>query len=74
MILKQICDVTNNQLIIKLPIQFNNKKKVVVYIEDFNELKEDKILLMKKASQDKFFLSDIKAINNDFKFIDFDGL
>lgn len=60
----------NNQLIIELPDQFKMKKKVMVIIEDIDDEQEDKIDLMKKASNDPLFLADIAEISADFENID----
>ncbi len=56
----------NNQLIIKLPDQFKSKK-VRVIVENVDEIREEKIKLMSKASKDPLFLSDIDEITKDFE-------
>ncbi|MDZ7778084.1 MAG: hypothetical protein U5L09_21930 [Bacteroidales bacterium] len=56
----------DNQLIINLPERFRSKKKVKVIIEDIEESRQNKIKLMKQASKDPLFLSDINEINSDF--------
>ena len=68
---RQTCEIqNNNQVIITLPDQFKQKKKVRVIIEDLNDEQADKIKLLKKASKDPLFLADIDEINEDFKNID----
>lgn len=57
----------NNQLIINLPERFKSKKKVRVIIEDIDETREGKIALLKKASIDPLFLSDIAETVSDFE-------
>jgi len=64
----------NNQLIIDLPDQFKMKKKVMVIIEDIDDEQEDKIDLIKKASNDPLFLADIAKISADFENIDKESL
>ena len=57
----------NNQLIINLPERFKSKKKVRVIIEDIDENRDIKIALLKKASTDPLFLSDIAETVSDFE-------
>ena len=57
----------NNQLIINLPERFKSKKRVRVIIEDIDENREIKIALLKKASTDPLFLSDIAETVSDFE-------
>ena len=57
----------DNQLIIRLPERFRSKKRVKVIIEDIEESRQDKIKLIKQASKDPLFLSDINEINSDFE-------
>lgn len=64
---RHIYEISNNQLIINLPIEFKNKKKVLVTINDDIDSRASKLALLKEASIDPLFLSDIKEINNDFK-------
>jgi hypothetical protein len=74
MTLKQVYSVNNNQLIINLPEKFNGKKQVMVIVEDIDEVQLDKYSLMKQASIDLLFLSDIKEISSDFKNIDSENI
>ncbi len=74
MTLKQICDVKNHQLIISLPDSFTDKKKVLVTIEDDFETHADKITLLKLASSDPLFLSDVKEVSDDFNSIEHETL
>jgi len=57
----------DNQLIIKLPERFRSKKRVKVTIEDVDESRQEKINLLKKASNDPLFISDVNEVNSDFK-------
>ena len=57
----------DNQLIIKLPERFKTMKRVKVIIEDVDESRHEKIKLLKKASKDPLFLSDINEITSDFE-------
>jgi len=57
----------NNQLIINLPDRFKYRKKVRVIIEDIDENRDAKIALLKKASNDPLFLSDIVETISDFE-------
>ncbi len=57
----------DNRLIIQLPKKFKAKNKVRVIIEDVYESRNEKIKMLKKASQDPLFLSDINEIMSGFK-------
>lgn len=57
----------NKQLIIKLPERFQINKKVRVIVEDIDEDRDEKIRLLRKASKDPLFLSDIDEISIDFE-------
>lgn len=56
----------NNQLIINLPDSFKSKKKVKIIIEDIDENRDLKIAMLKKASTDPLFLSDVAETVSDF--------
>ncbi len=56
----------DNRLIIKLPERFKSKKRVKVIIEDVDDSRQEKIKLLRKASKDPIFLSDINEVNSDF--------
>ncbi len=56
----------DNRLIIKLPERFRSKKRVKVIIEDVDDSRQEKIKLLRKASKDPLFLSDINEVNSDF--------
>lgn len=60
----------NNQLIIKLPEKFKSRKKVRITIEDVDDDRNVKIDLLKKASKDPLFLSDIQEVKDDFQYSD----
>ncbi len=50
----------NKQLIIELPERFQINKKVRVIVEDIDEDRDEKIKLLRKASKDPLFLSDLQ--------------
>ncbi len=56
----------DNRLIIKLPDRFKSRKRVKVIIEDVDESRQERIEMLKKASKDPLFLSDINEITSDF--------
>ncbi len=60
----------NNQLIIKLPEKFKSKKRVRIIIEDVDDDRNAKLDLLKKASKDPLFLSDIQEVKDDFQYSD----
>ena len=70
MVVKQVCEVKNNHLSIKLPADFKEKQKVLVIIEDLETKNADKQLLMQKAATDPLFLADIEEILEDFNAIE----
>ncbi len=74
MTLRRIVEVINNQLIITLPDSFKGKKKLRVIVDDSIETKKEKLALLMQAANDPLFLSDIKAINEDFGSIDHETL
>lgn len=53
----------DHRLIIRLPEKFKSKKRVKVLLEDVDESRDEKINLLKKASTDPLFLSDIEETN-----------
>jgi hypothetical protein len=67
---KQVCVVNNNQVVVTLPPDFGNKRQVTVLIDDQVDIREQKLALLKDASEDPLFLSDISEINRDFDAID----
>ena len=54
--------IKNNELTIKLPKKFRSVKKVRVVVEEFENERSKKIQLLKKASTDPLFNSDIEEI------------
>jgi hypothetical protein len=58
------------RLIINLPDRFKSMKKVRVIIEDIEVDRNEKIQLLKNASKDPLFLSDINNITADFEYSD----
>ena len=63
---KQICTVKNNQIIITLPPNFENKKQVTVVIDDVIDSRAQKLQLLKEATDDPLFLADVDEIQRDF--------
>ena len=60
MLIEENADVTDKgQLTIQLPPSLANRKKVKVIINDIDDSLDNKISLLKKASFDKEFLSDL---------------
>lgn len=70
MTFKQVCSVNNNQVVVTLPPNFENKKQVTVLINDQVDSREQKLALLKEASQDPLFIADIIEINKDFDSIE----
>ncbi len=63
-------EINNNELTIKLPEKFKSVKKVRVIVEEAETERSKKIKLLKKASTDPLFNSDIAEIKNDFQYSD----
>jgi hypothetical protein len=70
MAFRQVCRVSNNQIVIDLPPDFTNKQQVTVVINDVVDTKTQKLERLKGAHNDPLFLADIKEIQNDFDSID----
>jgi len=60
----------NNRLVIRLPDIFKSKKKVRVIIEEIEEDRNEKIMLLKEALKDPLFVSDIDETISDFEHSD----
>lgn len=56
---KIICDVVNNKVVVNLPSNFKNSKKVSFLVDDFVDLKTTKLEQMKLAAVDSLFIDDI---------------
>ncbi len=65
----QIIDVNEEEVVIKLPATFRNKK-VIVSVEDIDGPKNDKMRRMQSAATDPLFLADIDEVQADFREID----
>ena len=74
MTFRQVCKVTNNQVVVNLPPNFVNKQQVTVVIDDVIDTKSQKLEQLKDALNDPLFLADIKEIQNDFDSIDHETL
>lgn len=70
MTFRQICIVKDNQVVIKLPPDFENKKQVTVLIDSIVDSRTQKLAKLKEASKDPLFLADISEIHKDFDSID----
>jgi hypothetical protein len=57
----------DNQLIIQLPERFRSKKRVKVIVEEISESRQESLKLLRNASKDPLFLSDINEITSDFE-------
>jgi hypothetical protein len=66
MTITKLYKVTDNQLIITLPVGFKDKQ-VLVTIDDKPSLNDDKISMMKLAAKDPLYLSDLQEVNDDFE-------
>jgi hypothetical protein len=63
-----------NELVIQLPSKFKSRKRVRVIIEDIDESRDNKIIMLKKASTDPLFMSDIAETLSDFEYSDQESL
>jgi hypothetical protein len=71
MIVKQIYSTENqSQILINIPESFKGRKYILVVLDDSVDSRSAKLELMKKASNDPLFLSDIEEITSDFKNVD----
>ena len=70
MTFEQTYKINNNELTIKLPEKFKSVKKVRVIVEEAKSERSKKIQLLKNASTDPLFNSDIEEIKNDFQYSD----
>lgn len=71
---RNIYEVNDNQLVIHLPKEFKNKMKVFVTVDNLTDSHAAKLLLLKQASADPLFLSDVEEVSNDFDLIDGENL
>lgn len=71
---KNIYEVNDNQLVINLPKEFKNKKKVLVTIDDMSDTHTNKLLLLQQAAKDPLFLADVDEVGSDFSSIEGEGL
>lgn len=71
MIVKQIYTTENqSQILINIPESFRGRKYILVVLDDSVDSRAAKLELMKRASNDPLFLSDIEEISSDFKNVD----
>jgi hypothetical protein len=64
----QVCEVSNNQIVILLPDSFKNQKQVRVTLENTMS-RNEKLSLLRSASKDPLFLADVKSVLSDFSSI-----
>ena len=74
MLIRQICDVRNNEIVIHLPDSFANNKKVMVTVDDTILSKTDKLAALKLAATDPLFLEDMREIRDDFSSVDHESI
>ena len=74
MTFRQVCKVSNNQIVVNLPPDFIDKQQVTVVINDVIDSRTQKLEQLKAAFNDPLFLADIKEIQNDFDTIDHETL
>ncbi|MGB3079210.1 MAG: hypothetical protein WBB31_09060 [Saprospiraceae bacterium] len=75
MTIKRIYEINSkNQVVINLPDDFKHSKRVLVTVEDSIDNMASKLELLKQASIDPLFLSDIMEINEDFSHIDSEAI
>ncbi len=67
---QSVYEVWDDQVIIKLPTEFKNSRKVRVTIDDVIESTDEKLLLLKRASTDPLFLADVQEVERDFQLSD----
>jgi hypothetical protein len=65
----QACPLKSNQVVLTLPSDFGNKKRVTVLFDYFIDDRNLEIALLKDAINDILFLADVKEIQLDFLFI-----
>ncbi|RIH66012.1 hypothetical protein D1164_07035 [Mariniphaga sediminis] len=70
MTIEKTYEIKSNELTIKLPKKFESIKKVRVIVEVADDKRSKKIQLLKKASKDPLFNSDIEEIKKDFRYSD----
>ena len=58
------------QLLIELPEELKNSKKLIVTIDDAGDSLQEKINLLAEAASDPLYLADIKEVTNEFDAID----
>ncbi|MBX2967689.1 MAG: hypothetical protein KF845_16225 [Cyclobacteriaceae bacterium] len=58
MTLTKIYKVEDNKVIINLPAEFRNKKKLLITVNDIDDSKNSKLSVLKQAVKDPLFLSD----------------
>ena len=74
MLIRQICDVKNNEIVIHLPDSFSNNKKVMVTVDDAIVSKSEKLALLKLTATDPLFQADVREVSDDFSSIDHESI
>lgn len=62
---RQVYKVTDNTLVITLPLGFKDRQ-VTVTIDDMLSAQKDKLALMQQAVQDPLYMADLNEVNEDF--------
>ena len=74
MTFRKICIVKNNQIVVTLPQDFENKMQVTVVIDDKVDTRTQKLAMLSNAINDPLFIADIMEIQKDFNLIDSETL
>ena len=65
MVYRQTYNITENEIVMDIPVSFINKT-VLITIDNKPIPETHKMSLMKQATADPLFLSDLKEVNDDF--------
>ncbi|GAX61243.1 lauroyl/myristoyl acyltransferase [Candidatus Scalindua japonica] len=62
----------NHEIRIKIPdhVPENDPVEIIIFFRNKTEDYNNKINELKNATQDKFFLSDLKEVSEDLKYVD----
>ncbi len=71
---RQICIVKDNQVVVNLPPDFENKKQVTVIIDSIIDSRTQKLNKLKEATTDPLFLADVLEVQKDFDYIDSESI
>jgi len=72
---RQIYEVpADKKIIIKLPQTFNNKKKILVILDDSVDTQTKKLEQLRNAPNDPLFIADMEEVEKDFNSVDSETL